>query len=646
MLNCFIACIKVNGQNDSFKAEFEILKTKDKISFYEGLSDAEKKDNCIYLKKKFEDSYTLNTSNENAKKIKFIIAQLNFHSEDYIESVNMFNDFFEQEKYKLTQKDSMSIYDELKKSYYRLYLFTEIFEVNSKIQKLINNGAEYPLWSYNRNSVLYARLKQYNKAIVTLKEEIQVLEETEISDQLIIPSAYNDLGYYYYQSKNNDSALVNFKKSLKYAEKSLKQANKASYEQLAGVVKGNIAGVYVKRKKYTEAIEFLKEDIEVGVRTKTNIESTLYSYSLLIKCYVELKKYSNASLLINEAEKSLSQFVDQKSLAEFYVSKSEYFDATRIIDSSNFYLKKAYKLKDSVETKGMNEILASSELVHNISEKDKLLEQHQIDLKNQELKLKTTQKNIFILFTLLLLLLLTLSLYNVFKLKKSKNEIKIKNNQILNKNKKIKETLEEKEVLLKEVHHRVKNNLQVISGLLELQNIAVSDESVKQALKEGQNRVQSVALIHKMMYQSESVSKVNMEKYFEELLQVLNISYAISGKKITTKINATNIDLDVTLAVPLSLIVNEAVCNAYKHAFVNMDEGEILVSIKRDVDKTYRLTVKDNGIGLPKDFNITNLKSIGFDLIKGLTRQLKGHLEVNTNNDTEITISFLNKDLL
>ena len=182
--------------------------------------------------------------------------------------------------------------------------------------------------------------------------------------------------------------------------------------------------------------------------------------------------------------------------------------------------------------------------------------------------------------------------------------------------------------------------MQVISGLLELQNIAVSDESVKQALKEGQNRVQSVALIHKMMYQSESVSKVNMEKYFEELLQVLNISYAISGKKITTKINATNIDLDVTLAVPLSLIVNEAVCNAYKHAFVNMDEGEILVSIKRDVDKTYRLTVKDNGIGLPKDFNITNLKSIGFDLIKGLTRQLKGHLEVNTNNDTEITISF------
>jgi two-component sensor histidine kinase len=429
-----------------------------------------------------------------------------------------------------------------------------------------------------------------------------------------------------------------------YAEKSLKNNNKKSYEQLVGVVKGNIADVYVLRKNYKEAVTFLKEDIEVGLRTKTNLESTFYSYNLLVKCFLELKNYKMALNTIKTAEQYFLERNIQKPLAEFYIIKSEYFNSIGRIDSAYLYLNKAYKIKDSLETKGMNKILASNELMYSITEKQKLLKQHQVDLKNQELKLKTTQKNIFIFFTTLLLLLLFLSLYNVFKLKKSKKEIGFKNNQILNQNEKIKVALDEKEVLLKEVHHRVKNNLQVISGLLELQNITVSDDSVKLALKEGQNRIQSVALVHKMMYQSENVSKVNMGKYLDELLQVLQTSYAVSGKNITTKINASNIDLDITLAVPLSLIVNEAVCNAYKHAFVDVFKGEIFVSIERESPKTYKLVVKDNGIGLPSDFEINSLKSIGFDLIKGLTKQLKGSLQLNTNFGTEIIITFLNSD--
>ena len=635
---------EVNGQNSSFEREFKTLNTSSKISFYENLNDSIKSVKSVFLRNEFTGIDFENNTPENAKKIKFIIAQLHFHSEDYIESINMFNDFFEQKKYQLTQKDSMSIYDELKKSYYQLYLYTEVFEVNSKIQKLIDNGAEYPLWSYNMNSTLYARLKQYNKAIIALKKEIQVLEKSNINDPLIIPSAYNDLGYYFFESKLNDCALVSFQKSLKYAEKSLKQTNEKSYEQLIGVVKGNIAGVYVQRKNYKEAVAFLKEDIDVGLRTKTNLESTFYSYSLLIKCYLELKNYNTALSTINTAEQYLPELNNQKPLAEFYTTKSEYFNSIDEIDSAYLYLNKAYKIKDSLEIIGMNKILASNELMHSITEEQKLLKQHQVDLKNQELKLKNTQKNIFIFFTTLLLLLLFLSLYNVFKLKKSKKEIGLKNNQILSQNEKIKETLDEKEVLLKEVHHRVKNNLQVISGLLELQNITVSDDSVKLALKEGQNRIQSVALVHKMMYQSESVSKVNMGKYLDELLQVLQTSYAVSGKNITTKINASNIDLDVTLAVPISLIVNEAVCNAYKHAFVGVFEGEIFVSIERESPKTYKLIIKDNGIGLPSGFNVSNLKSIGFDLIKGLTKQLKGSLQLNTNYGTEIIITFLNYD--
>lgn len=641
-LSCFLLFYSVNGQEHAFENEFKLLDASGKIAQYENLNDSIKKANANFLKQQFEELVTDSTINNLGKKTKFIVAQLNFYTGNYIESVNLFKDFIDQDEYDLTQKDSMHVYDELKKSYYKLYLYSEVFEVNSKIKQLINNGATYPLWSYNMDSFLYARLQQFDKAIIALKLEIKKLKESHETDPLIIPSAYNDLGYYFFESKLNDSALVNFKKSLKYADKWLKGVNKQSYEQLVGVVKGNIAAVYVQRKNFTEAIDYLKEDVEVGVRTKAYIESTLHSYSLLVKCYVELGMYGKALKAINDVESYLPALQDRESSVDYYVSKSDYYKHVNQLDSAYHYLTKAYKVKDYISTRGIHGMLESNELMHSITEKEKLLKQYQVDLKNQELTLKNTQKNILIFFTSLLLLLLGLSSYHVFKLKKSKKEIRLKNNQILNKNKKIKEALEEKEVLLKEVHHRVKNNLQVISGLLELQNITVSDDSVKLALKEGQNRIQSVALVHKMMYQSASVSKVNMEKYLKELLQVLQSSYGISGKMIKTEISASNIDLDVTLAVPLSLIVNEAVCNAYKHAFVTLNEGNIFVGIEIENDTTYTLTVKDNGIGLPSNFNTTKLKSIGFDLIKGLTKQLKGRLDVNTDEGTEIIITFLN----
>lgn len=141
-----------------------------------------------------------------------------------------------------------------------------------------------------------------------------------------------------------------------------------------------------------------------------------------------------------------------------------------------------------------------------------------------------------------------------------------------------------------------------------------------------------------MMYQSENVSKVNMQQYLEELLQVLELSYSNSRKKIKTVISAVGIDFDVTLAVPISLIVNEAVCNAYKHAFENKKSGTIEVIIIKE--KVYSLIIKDDGVGLPEGFDIKQLKSIGFDLIHGLARQLKGRLVLNSTAGTEIKITF------
>lgn len=633
LIFCTLLCT-LFSQEIKIDKNFNSLDVNKKIDFYNSLNDSIKIKNSAFLLKHFEENLNEFQDKTTLFNLKIALGELNYLTGDYIQSINVLNKILDRNKNGLTALDSMSIYDNLKKSYYKLYLYPEIFEVNSKIQKLINNGAHYPLWSYNMNSKLYAKLNQFDKAVTALKNEIKELKSYKYRDSLIIPSAYNDLGFYYFSSKHYDSALANFKKSLSYAEKSLKVSEVNQFKLITSVVKGNIAGIYVERKLYTEAIPLLLEDIQVGMKTKMNISSTVHSCNLLVMCYLETNKLDEIPKVFDQVKSLIPELTNHVALVEYLKNKATYYSKIQKKDSSNYCFREAFRIKDSIDTKGMNQILASNELMYNITEEQRLLDKHKTELKNQELTLKNTQKNILILFTLVLLLLLILSLYNSHKLKKSRKEIR-------EKNKLIKNALSDKEVLLKEVHHRVKNNLQIISGLLEFQNISVTDESVKLALKEGQNRIQSVALVHKMMYQSENVSKVNMQTYLEELLQVLEVSYSNAQKNISTSVNAAGIDFDVTLAVPISLIVNEAVCNSYKHAFETKNTGEIEVIIIKEEEAMYSLFIKDNGDGLPEGFDITKLKSIGFDLINGLSRQLKGKLTVKSIKGTEIKITFI-----
>jgi len=628
------------SQNHYSNASFKALDTNKKIAFYERLSDSVKIKNSTFLIKHFSESTNEIKNSTTLFQVKLAIGELNYLAGDFIQSVNVLNRTLDDKKYNLTAADSMEVYDNLKKSYYKLYLYPEIFEVNSKIQKLINNGVEYSLWSYNMNSKLYRNLFQYEKAILALKKEIKALKKSKNRDSLIIPSAFNDLGYYYYESKNNDSALVNFKKSLSYADKSLKGIDEKSHELITAVVKGNIGEIHVNRKMFNEAIPLLLEDIAVGIKFKSDIGSIANSYNLLAVCYLELGDFEKANEILNNIKPLIVELSDNPARVDYLENKGNYYNKIQKSDSSNYYYKEALRIKSFIDIKGKNQILASNELIYSITEEHRLLEKHETDLKNQELMLKNKQKNLLVFFALILLLLLVLSVYNSYKLKKSRKEVREKNKEITLKNKQVKIALSEKEVLLKEVHHRVKNNLQVISGLLEMQNISVTDESVKLALKEGQNRIQSVALVHKMMYQSENVSKVDMQKYLQELLQVLELSYASPRKNIKTIINAVGIDFDVNLAVPISLIVNEAVCNAYKHAFKNKKSGIIQVVIKKEQETTYSLLIKDDGVGLPEGFDVKQLKSIGFDLIYGLARQLKGKLVASGTLGTEIKITF------
>ncbi len=211
--------------------------------------------------------------------------------------------------------------------------------------------------------------------------------------------------------------------------------------------------------------------------------------------------------------------------------------------------------------------------------------------------------------------------------------------------KRIKASLKEKEVLLKEVHHRVKNNLQVISSMLSLQAQSVEDQSTLRVLKESQNRIRSMALIHERLYRSPDLAKVGFGVYVRDLATHLVRSYKSESGRVNLIVDADDISLDIDTAIPCGLIVNELICNSLKYAFPNGSEGEIRVEIhsdRVDLSDHERLTmiVSDDGVGLPKDLDLRNTGSLGLQLVNALTDQLEGSMEFCSNGGTEFKITF------
>lgn len=204
----------------------------------------------------------------------------------------------------------------------------------------------------------------------------------------------------------------------------------------------------------------------------------------------------------------------------------------------------------------------------------------------------------------------------------------------------IKQSLQEKEVLLKEVHHRVKNNLQVISSILNLQSSYVKDQGTLNILKESQNRIKSMAFIHESLYQTKDFSSINFSEYVVNLANNLIHSYSNFDNDIKLNLDIQNVFLNLDLAIPCGLIINEIVSNALKYAFVeNSEGGEITIEMKSD-GENLTLNIGDNGIGLPPDIDYRNTESLGLQLVVTLTDQLNGVIEMDSQKGTNYKIVF------
>ncbi len=248
-------------------------------------------------------------------------------------------------------------------------------------------------------------------------------------------------------------------------------------------------------------------------------------------------------------------------------------------------------------------------------EKNKALERVNVITQNQKEELEKTVKE------------------RTLELETTQKEIEFQNKNLKNRNDQI-------EILLKEIHHRVKNNLQVVSSLLDLQSKEIEDEGALQTFMQGQNRVKAMALIHQKLYQNEELATIDFEDYAKNLMSELREIYPIA-KSVTSSIRSSgNAQFDIDTAIPLGLILNELISNAYKYAFNDIEKGILEVEIAELGRGRYQLIVKDTGNGLPDSMDFTKAKSLGLRLVRRLSKQLHGEVTYRTERGAIFVINF------
>lgn len=492
-------------------------------------------------------------------------------------------------------------------------------------------------------------------------------------NSLQLSSIYNRAAIVYYYLRQNDKAEEYWYKALEIA----KYYKDTDYVR---TIAENLCSLLIRQKKENDALKLIKE-MQVKFPT-SNVERKMVENYLLFNIYRIQENIPKAAVYYKVLKDYYGENADRngnsvavlRSFASYQYQIKKFDDFYRTIKhldalleasgNNNFrseshliwfkadsstgdYLGaikhyQLYKsLSDSVFKGEKSKQINSLQVEFESEKKDK-----NIDLLTQEAKLQKIQihndtvvRYVFIGSVLVLVLFLAF-LYNSFRSKKKKNEeLEIQRQQINEQNELNKKMLMEKEWLLKEIHHRVKNNLQIVISLLNTQSAYLDNEDALMAIQNSQHRMHAMSLIHQKLYQSDNLANIDMSWYIYELISYMKECFD-TDKNINFILDTEKVYLDVAQAVPLGLIINEAINNAIKYAFPSDKKGEVLVSLKNTGENKYQLIIKDNGVGLPDHFETVERNSLGMNLMIGLSDQIDGTFNMENNNGLTITIAF------
>lgn len=311
-------------------------------------------------------------------------------------------------------------------------------------------------------------------------------------------------------------------------------------------------------------------------------------------------------------------FGDEYYLSQAYEELGKAFAGSHNYKEAYLAFERYDRLKNAIFTAEADRRISLLQTEFDVAQKEST-----IQVQESELKKQRSRQTLITIITALLLFILVL-LYKTIQNNKRKNKLLQKKNK-------------EKEFLLKEIHHRVKNNLEIVSSLLALQSEQITDRKVRDAMQKSQHRVHSMSMIHQKLYQGKSLSAIEMKDYFTNLSNYIVDTFD-AGSRVRVDCEMESLELDVDMAVPIGLIVNELLTNSMKYAFPNGEKGEVIVSLKEHQNQLF-LEVSDNGIGKPHAGSNEGT-GFGTQLIELLTKQLEGKMSLNVKDGTSVSFEF------
>lgn len=535
--------------------------------------------------------------------------------------------------------DSVKTFELLSLAYMKLRNYNKAFEIEETYEK---NQARLPKElqkSYIINkSIIFLRLGLYNESVKQLRKEFYERNDGGKKDSTALANFYNDLGVHFNKANVLDSAVFYFMKAKAIVDAKVKyDLNKMYFTFFSALIDGNMASIYAKQKRYKDAIEPLKKDIYYSKKVN-NIESAANSYNLIAECYLEMKQYELAHKYIDTCQQLLVITEELAPLLSNILIEARYYNSTGNYKKANDYYDRYIRVKDSTTRLDNETQLINQQVAFDLYQKENLLIEKEKIIRNSMLlhEREKTHRSYLVSGIVVLLFAVLFLFINVRNNQRRQAELFSKNKHIVQQKNTIEATLKEKEFLMKEIHHRVKNNLQIISSMLNLQADKMTNSDTKSLLQEGRQRINSMALIHQMLYNQNNMSYVSICNYINTLVGQIERTFQNPGNA-SIQVVCEDIQLDLDTAIPLGLIVNELVTNAYKHAFTGRTGGVITVKLFR-TENGLTLMVKDNGVG----FTYTGASGagLGMELIGMLAQQLDGKLSFVNNNGTEVSLSF------
>ncbi|MCJ8153024.1 tetratricopeptide repeat protein [Chryseobacterium sp. SSA4.19] len=486
-------------------------------------------------------------------------------------------------------------------------------------------------------------------------------------------SIYNQVGLVYYYLDKYDEATDYYERALVVA----KRNNDIPFIRTAA---SNISVLLISQKKYQEGIGMIKQYKKLYPHEDKEFE--MYENDILLHTYTIIKQIKDADVYYRKLVHHYGEYGEKANrrasvlygFSMYHFQKKDYksfyksvklFDSITahtgndLIRSNNYRLWfradstlgkykeaiKHYQLykkhSDSVFNGEKSRQINSMQIEFETEQKDRNIQLLKQKAKLQETRIGNDKMMRYIFAGILFVLVLFAALlYNRSRLKNNANrKLEIKRRQIDEQNGQLKKLVTEKEWLLKEIHHRVKNNLQIVISLLNTQSAYLENEDALKAIQNSQQRMHTISLIHQKLYQTENLSVIDMFWYINALISYIKECY-LSDQKIQFVLELDPVFLDTAQAVPIGLIINEAVNNAMKYAFPDGKSGEIKVQFKQVENNKYKLMIADNGVGLPENVNVNKTESLGMNLMQGLAAQLDGTFSLENKNGLEINVIF------